>query len=677
MIHGMRKLVVVAILVCSVFSVTSELGAATDGLAYTEDTTFTILDDSVLVETTAVMSNTTTERRSGNTIYYSYFDEFQHVLPAGATDVSVTSRGGTLRWSSESLDDDFDLLSATLPSRLRSGQSRSIELSYVLPRGTIRGEGMFFSNPAFHSFPVWSFSDPGTGSLRVRVPKDAELGQFGGVLRRVGADDQFDFWEPRHFDVPEELFSFVTVTVEDALIETAFDVAGQEIVLRTWPDDDVWRTFARDTIEKGLPALETVIGLPVPDQDSLEVTESVTPYFYGYGGWYDPAETTIEVGNELDDALMLHELSHAWFNDALFTERWVNEGLAEEFTWRAQRDLGWPTEPTPEPPRTADPGAVALIDWNDALVLTLGDDDLRATEEYGYAASWYTIRAIVETIDLDGMQEVLAAVDRDLVSYVGDDPYETTDAADDWRRLLDLVAEAAGPDGEVAIDQLFADFVVGDEHLDLLDERQLARRSYRDLVAQSPSWRVPDELRHSLTDWDFDAATQLIDRAERVLAAQRQVADEIELRNLVGSAAVRDAYEAGPAGFGQATALLDEQLTAMQEIDRLRQTFAQPLSTNQRWGIGDTDLSPLLTHADGAFAVDRFEEIQAARSDMLAVLEEAEAVGAERILWTKIGAGASGGLALVLVAVGVRRLRRRRIGTFDPDLSRTDVVLSV
>lgn len=673
---GMRVLVLVVTVVGVLCSGMPGAAAQTSGLVYTEDTVFSVLEDRVLVETTAVMTNTTTERRSGNTIYYSYFDRFQHVVPRGATELTVTSRGRTLSSSLDSLDDDFDMAVVDLPSQLRSGQSRTLELSYVLPTGSIRGEGVFFSNPAFHSFPVWSFSDPGTGSLVLRVPENAELGQFGGVLRPAGQEDGFVLWEPRDFEQPDDVFAFVTITIDEALIEDSFSVSDQDIVLRTWPGDDVWLTFARDTIETGLPALEEMIGLPVPDQDSLEVTESVTPYFYGYGGWYDPAETTIEVGNELEDTVMLHELSHAWFNDALFTERWVNEGLAEEFTWQTQSTLGWPTEAPPEQPRLTDRGAVALVDWGNGLGANLGDEDLRASEEYGYAASWYVVRELVGIVGIEGMRSIIASADGDLVSYGGDDPVETTSARNDWRRLLDLSSEAVDSESEAAIDRLFVDYIVSADDASELDERREARDAYAEFLNLEPGWRVPDELRHLLTTWDFEEATEIMEEAQSVLLRYSEVQRELADRQLNGSDAAQRAYEAEEPAFQRAMDLLAVQSSLLPEVDALRETFARPLTTNQQWGFGDADLAPLVAHGERAFELDQYLEISAAQRDLDALLVAAELRGSERIFWAKVGVASVAG-ALLVAAWGIRRRRRSTSAASDIDIGRDDVVLSV
>ena len=50
---------------------------------------FTVLADSVRVETTAVMSNTTSERRQGYSIYYSYFEQTILVIPARAEGLTI------------------------------------------------------------------------------------------------------------------------------------------------------------------------------------------------------------------------------------------------------------------------------------------------------------------------------------------------------------------------------------------------------------------------------------------------------------------------------------------------------------------------------------------------------------------------------------------------------------
>ncbi len=651
-------------------------GAVTDGLAYREDTVFTVLENSVRVDTTAVMGNTTSERRQGTTIYYTYFDRMVLIIPAEAEELSVTSGGRQLTTTSEGYDADFDLITARLPSQLRSGQSRTIKIGYTLPRGEIRGDGIFFSNPAFHGFPIWSLSDPGTGSLKLRVPEDAEMGEFGESLRRLGTEDGFVIWEPQDFAEPEDFYTYVTVTLDDQLTREEFSVSGQDIVLRTWPGDEVWATFARDTIEEGLPALEELIGLPVPDQSSLEVTESVTPYFYGYGGWYNPQETSIEVGNKLDDAVMLHELSHAWFNDGLFVERWVAEGLAEEFTWQAQRSLDWETEALPTKPESNGPGVADLVDWGSGSTARLGEDDLRSTEEFGYNASWYAIHELVEIIGIEGMQQVIGAADTNSISYVGAGSAEPTNKSDDWRRLLDLISDAGMDSDQEAIESVFVNYVIHPSSMNDLDERRVARAAYRDFTNSELAWTVPLEIRESLTSWRFDQARDVMNEAQGVQDRYSAVALTASDVGLTISGAARDAYERRESDFDSALYVLGAQADAIPTIERLRNTRDRELTTNQRWGIGDVDLGPLVAQAENAFAMDDYNQIEVAQAHLDRTLAAAELVGANRIRWTKIGIGAGAVSTVLLVSMLVRRLRRRGRTGLDQAITQEDVILS-
>jgi hypothetical protein len=61
--------------------------------------------------------------------------------------------------------------------------------------------------------------------------------------------------------------------------------------------------------------------------------------------------------------VIVHEASHAWFNDSLFTERWLYEGLAEEYAWRVQTDVGSDAGPAPARPDLKHPGLLGRVCW--------------------------------------------------------------------------------------------------------------------------------------------------------------------------------------------------------------------------------------------------------------------------------------------------------------------------
>ena len=90
-------------------------------------------------------------------------------------------------------------------------------------------------------------------------------------------------------------------------------------------------------LSDSVPDLVGRIGLPWPVDGPLNVLEVHTPLLEGYAGFYDPKSDEITISENLDDLTIVHEASHAWFNSRLFTDRWINEGLAEEYASRCSR----------------------------------------------------------------------------------------------------------------------------------------------------------------------------------------------------------------------------------------------------------------------------------------------------------------------------------------------------
>ena len=145
----------------------------------------------------------------------------------------------------------------------------------------------------------------------------------------------------------------------------------------------------------------------------------------------------------------MHEASHAWFNDALFAERWIYEGLAEEYAWRVQKRVGGSAGFGPLEPDADDPGHVALDRWTFPQVIRDQETDDR--ERYGYEASFWVIHTIVEAAGVEHMQTAYASADDNRTAYVGAAGPEMVAVVDDWHRFLDLAQPIDQPDSpEVA-----------------------------------------------------------------------------------------------------------------------------------------------------------------------------------------------------------------------------------
>jgi len=101
-------------------------------------------------------------------------------------------------------------------------------------------------------------------------------------------------------------------------------------------DPGDWGGTVTEDITSGVPELEELVGLPWPDWKPLDVVEVADDELDGYAGMYLESLHAIQVPRHTDQATMLHEMGHAWFNDSVFSDPWVSEGLAELFSYESE-----------------------------------------------------------------------------------------------------------------------------------------------------------------------------------------------------------------------------------------------------------------------------------------------------------------------------------------------------
>ena len=110
-------------------------------------------------------------------------------------------------------------------------------------------------------------------------------------------------------------------------------------------------------------AIRAARALDWPVSGDLTVTEVHTPLLEGYAGIYESLTDEIRISEDLDDQTILHEASHAWFDHAFIDERWILEGLAEEYAARARAQLGYEGPDGPDPVAPDDAAAFPLDEW--------------------------------------------------------------------------------------------------------------------------------------------------------------------------------------------------------------------------------------------------------------------------------------------------------------------------
>ena len=318
----------------------------------------------------------------------------------------------------------------------------------------------------------------------------------------------------RAFEAIAEPTFFAPVVIASdgaGLTETTLDVAGRDVVVQAWPDDPEWTAFMGGQVGTALSDLEQLIGFPARDDRAVIVRESVEPILEGFAGWFDQDTGVIEVGEDLDPALVFHEVGHAWFNDDFAPSRWINEGLAETYANLLLERTG-ATARQPIVPTAGAPGAQPLSEWNFPVTLPPDAD----SERYGYETSHFVVDALVDEVGLDAMADVLTAMERDVEAYRGDGEPQPTTAAADWRRLLDLASELG--DAETAA-ELFRTWVAPAGDVGDFELRSTARQRYDTLVTDGDGWAAPLAVRQAMERWEFDAAAFAMTAAEAALSA--------------------------------------------------------------------------------------------------------------------------------------------------------------
>jgi hypothetical protein len=632
------------------------------GLDVVSEATFAPAPDEGLVRVSATFVITNEKPNAadrGGTVRY-YYDRFPLVLPSSTTGVAAVVNGTTANVTVEPYEDDPSAVIATvrLPRRIWLGESATINLSYVLEGGPPRDPGVWVRvNSAYVAFPVWVCCDAGQASLRIEMPGEFDV-DFSGSDGLVESSLEPGVWLVQDIESPIDFFVMTFGRSDDGLVHETVMVGITEATLSAWPDDQEWLDFTRSQVVGGLPVLEELTGIPagIPD---LQLVETTTPYLYGYAGWFNTRTNVVEVGEDLDAQVILHELSHIWFNQSLFGERWMNEGFAEVFSNAALQGSARDGE-QPTPPDLTSPYAVALRDWDVPRGLT--DEERAASEAFGYNASWFVVDALADEVGLEGLAEVMRAVDTGELSYAASDerPIERYRGdIDDWRRLLDLVEQRAG---SVLAESLLRPYVLTDADVDLLDERARALGLWKQMVAESGSWETPIGVRMSLTDWDFRFVAPFADLNTEVLTRRDEVIAAAAALSVAVPGNVELAYEQAerPEHVGDVLGSLRGQLAALATVADAETAARGDYGFWTTWGLRDTDLEAEYAEVRAAFEQSDFLALEgeAQQIDFLV----ADAAGKAQKFFVRLGiAVISIGVALALVIWAVRRwLRRRR-----------------
>ncbi len=644
------------------------LAAAANGLAVDATTTYEVDFPAGLVRVRLDLSveNTVAPDRDGGGVRSTYFTGWQVGVHGDATALAGQAGDEPVALSLEPVDAELQLLSITFPERLDYGERQDLVVTWDLPGLPPRSDSPWRTNEAFAAFVAYAYGDPGTAAVRVVSPVEVDvslpaLGLTSLEEPIVSTDGVVDV---RAFEAIAEPTFFAPVVIASdgaGLTETTLDVAGRDVVVQAWPDDPEWTAFMGGQVGTALSDLEQLIGFPARDDRAVIVRESVEPILEGFAGWFDQDTGVIEVGEDLDPALVFHEVGHAWFNDDFAPSRWINEGLAETYANLLLERTGAIAR-QPIVPTAGAPGAQPLSEWNFPVTLPPDAD----SERYGYETSHFVVDALVDEVGFDAMADVLTAMERDVEAYRGDGEPQPTTAAADWRRLLDLASELGH--AETAA-ELFRTWVAPAGDVGDFELRSTARQRYDTLVTDGDGWAAPLAVRQAMERWEFDAAAFAMTAAEAALSARRQLDAAAAPTQIALPAQFEEQYETATSER-DLNALAAEQRELADAIDSLSQATAAHAAAQPplaALGLRGRQYGVQLEAAREAVAAGDAATAQAISGEVREGLAGAAESGRARaatladtgITWWWVAGLA--GLAAVALAIVADRLRSRRV----------------
>jgi hypothetical protein len=489
-------------------------------------------DQVVHATMTVDLSNISPDRQSSGGVYTYFFQSYSIPIPKSSGRVRAQSSGDRLDVQVVGTDDPSIALARISFPDLRYRQSRRILLTYDILGQPPRASDSTRVGPGYATFVAYGPGDAGRNRVQVVTPSAMSFTSTVDGFTSSGGDGTSIYTATENtFD--GGLWAVVSLRDPARTRESTVTVGDLSFTLSAFPDDEQWSSFVAGTVREGLPTLESLVGNPWPG-GLQRIREDASPSLRGYDGWFDPQGDEIVVGEQLDDDLIFHELSHAWVSGDRFDERWLYEGLAQVVAERTvQRTGGRPTRHPVVSRRS--PGAVALNAWD-------GDAGSRSTdvEAYAYPASYQVMKALLGGLDDRRFAAVVGAAVRGERAY--DPPGTVTPSAGrtSWSDWLDLL-ETRG--GVTSASKVFTTWVLDDQQVALLAPRARERAAYTTLDRADGAWLPPEGLRDAMTSWDFDRSRTVRAAVAPLGSAAVAVQDAARRTGLDVPAAVRQSYE--------------------------------------------------------------------------------------------------------------------------------------
>jgi hypothetical protein len=584
-----------------------------------------------------------------------YYSGISFAVPAGASNVAASAGGQSIGARIEETNDDFTTIEVTFGRGVFFRQSYRYTVSFDLVDPGGAGTRDLRIGRSLVAFPVWAFGtqgEPGS-SVRVELPASYTADQQGSEMAEAELPGGGTLLtaEP---DDPSGFFAYISADRPGAFANRnlQIDVNGTsaQVLIRPWEDDPAWGKRLISLMRRGLPALQELIGIEYPVSGRLSVEEAAVSRLGEYAGIYNSVTGVIRVRYDADAIVALHEAAHIWFNGDLFRDRWINEAWAEFYAVEAGRlidEQGAIIELTDELLAVRIP----LNEWG-----AIGVESLQV-EDFAYAATYSLAQDIAERTDLDALRLVWLAADEAEQSYQpahrADDPERGVPFdLEDWKRLLDLLENRTG----VEYVDLWEEWVVNDDQLPLLAERDAARSEHEDTIATAGDWELPSAIRAELGAWEFDDAQEALADAAMVLAERDRIVGLAAALELDPPDTLRQAFE-GDEGLDDAVAEAAAEIEALGLLAAAAEMLEAEPGLLESIGMVGSDPQADLAAARGSFEGGELEASREAAARATAARDGADDAGRTRV-------AVAGGGVLLLDGLGLAYAfarRRRRL----------------
>jgi hypothetical protein len=561
----------------------------------------------------------------------TYYTGLEFAVQPGATNVAASSGGQPIGATISRREDAFSVISVTFGRGIFYRQSYAYSVSFDLVDAGGNGTRDLRIGTSLAAFPVWAFGTQGEAgsSVAVDVPKGYTPNVQGSEMSNRSLSDGGTLLSAKPGD-PVRFFAYVTAdrpgAFETSTMQVDVNGAATSVLVRRWEDDPGWGRRITNLMRRGLPVLQRLIGLDYPGPTHrLTVEEAATSRLGEYAGIYDPDISLIRIRYDADAVVTLHEAAHIWFNGTLFADRWIGEAWAEYYGARATNQIG-ARGATPVLTKKLLRSRIPLNAWG-----AIGVESLDV-EDFAYAATYAVARDVASRTDVAGMRLVWQAADANQEAYLPlhHEPSPGSDVAldiQDWQRLLDLLEERTG----ARYADLWRRWIVTENELPLIAERQSARHQYAQVVEAADGWDLPEEIRHEMGVWHFAAATLALDKAEAVLDDRAAIEAAAERIDLTPPPNLQQAFE-GEAGLDAAAAQAGAEMATIQSLEQAaRHTDDERAGVLAAIGLLGTDPDAQLATARDHFEAGDLQSADREASGLVNSVQGAEDAGRIRV----------------------------------------------